>query len=64
MAPKLQVIYYDDALAIMYGDEEVLYWSMDEWVDDPQILFCIVNACVTAMEDKEAFLKEHWYYHE
>jgi len=62
MTQKLKVVYYEDAISIEYGMEEVCYWSIDEWDQDPQVVFSICNAIQKATEDKEGFLNEFWYY--
>lgn len=39
-----RVVIGDDDISIRYMGEEVLYWTMDEWIEDPKLVLNITNA--------------------
>jgi len=53
---KYTVIYHEDAIEIQDSEgNEVLYWVEDEWVENPQVVFSIVNAAVLAAQGELAW---------
>jgi hypothetical protein len=53
------MVFGDDSFGIYRGtpdnfdpeDGEIVYWTEQEWVDDPQVLFPIVNAATLAAQE-------------
>lgn len=51
----LHVEFFEDAIGI-YKDAfggELLYWTQQEWEEDPTVVFSIVNAVVMALNDPD-----------
>lgn len=59
MKNPFSVIYGKDYIQIKKNDKEVLYWDIQEWTDDPDLLFSICNAVSLASRNKlDPILKE------
>jgi len=39
----VDIVFSDDYIAIMDGEEEIVGWHEDEWKEDSQVVFSIVN---------------------
>lgn len=44
----MRVEYTDAEIRIYDGDTELVGWTEQEWIDEPQVVFSIVNAAVLA----------------
>ena len=41
---------------------EIVYWIIDEWIEDPNVVFSIANAIELASKGRlESYMKEHRY---
>ena len=50
----MNVVYYDDAIGIQdENGDEFLYWIRDEWEEDSEVVFSIVNAAVLAVSNPD-----------
>ncbi len=55
---KLQVYQSEDYIAIVEGDNELVGWSKDEWIEDPEtVVPAIVNAVCVALTNPEELKK-------
>lgn len=43
----------EEAVQILRGKKEVLYWDKQEWIDDPKLVLTIANAIAMALTDPE-----------
>lgn len=48
---KVRVHSFDDSIEILYMDRQVLYWDVQEWINEPGLVFAIAEACRLAYED-------------
>ena len=56
---KLIVEFNEDAIGIHDEDEnEIVYWTKDEWIDDPEIVFSIVNAVKLAYTEPNVLIEK------
>lgn len=56
---KESIVYGEDFIQFksQYDNEEIAYWTMNEWIEDPQVVFSIFKAIELAKENKlEEFL--------
>ena len=56
---KEKIIYGKDFIQFnsQYDNEEIAYWDINEWIENPQVAFCIFRAIELAKENKlEEFL--------
>ena len=53
----MKIIFGKDYIQITEGKKEVAYWDIQEWIDEPEIVFSIANAVKLALTDPEK-LKE------
>lgn len=48
----------DDAIRIYdAGDREIVGWIKDEWIEDPDVVFSIVNAVLLKLTDQDELLR-------
>lgn len=52
----IKVVYYSDAIGIYVNDLEVLYWVIDEWTEDPEVVFSIARAVEEVYDDPEKII--------
>lgn len=43
----------ENFVQILRGKREVLYWDIQEWIDEPDLVIAIANAVALAMKDPE-----------
>ncbi len=43
----------EDFIQIVRGKKEVLYWDVQEWIDEPELVITIINAVAMAIGDPE-----------
>ena len=46
---RLAMEYSSCEIRIKDGDKEIAMWNIDEWIEDPEVVFSIVNAAVLAL---------------
>jgi hypothetical protein len=49
----MEVNFGEDYIEIMDGTDELIYWDIEEWKSDPQIVFSIANAVKLALTDPD-----------
>ena len=52
----IKVVYYSDAIGIYVNDLEVLYWVIEEWTEDPEVVFSIARAVEAVYHDPEKII--------
>ena len=52
----VEVRFFDDAIGIYDGDEELVYWTEQEWKEDSDVVFSIANAIHLAHTDYDEFI--------
>jgi len=57
MADQFKVYFSEDYIKILKSDtmEEMVGWHQDEWEEDPQVVFSIVNATIQALRYPKMF---------
>jgi len=50
------VKFSEDYIAIHYNEQELVGWTMSEWIEDPSVVLSIANAVYLAGIDTEALL--------
>lgn len=48
---KPNVVFTDEYIALCNGNVELVYWDIEEWKEDPEVVFSIVNAVKTLYEE-------------
>lgn len=43
---RLWVDFREDSIALMEGDEELVMWTEDEWIENLEVVFPICNAII------------------
>lgn len=58
---KCEIIFGDDYIQIIEADtkKEIIYWDKQEWIDEPEVVFCIVNGIKIALEEGAKKLKDY-----
>lgn len=51
------VIFGERYVKIQLDDDKELYWDIQEWTDDPDVLFSIANAIKLFYTDRDALYK-------
>ena len=46
---RFWVDFRDDSIALMEGNEELVMWTEEEWIEDPQVVFPICNAILLGL---------------
>lgn len=66
----IRISYTNSSIHFMHQDKEIVMWDMDEWIEDPTLVYVLVFAAEFAMlrprefierikgESKEGFCKE------
>lgn len=55
---ELFVEFGDDYIRIHDKENfELVYWHIDEWIDDPEVVFSIANAVKLAYSDPKLLIK-------
>ena len=52
MKNPFSIVYGTDYIQIKKNNKEVLYWDIQEWIDEPDLLFSICNAVSLASRNK------------
>lgn len=55
---KEYVDFHDDYISIRNKAEEIVGWSKDEWVEDPEVVFSIANAVRIAYGEPNETVEE------
>ena len=58
---QYEIVFGPDFIQIMLDGKEVLYWTEDEWIEDPSVVYSIGNAINLACEGttSESVTKSH-----
>lgn len=48
---KLSIKFFNDYIAILQGTKEIVGWDLNEWIEDPQIVFSIGHAIQLALKN-------------
>lgn len=43
------IVFGEESIHIMDGKDEVVMWTKQEWIDDPEVVFSIANAIKIAL---------------
>ena len=54
---KLQIVFGQDYIGIYSGKKEIVYWHIDEWKEDPNVVFSICNAVILSVKNPTEFVK-------
>ena len=46
---KQRIDFGDDYISISDKQGEIVYWDINEWIQEPQVVFSIVNAVKMAL---------------
>jgi len=46
------IVFGEESIHIMDGKTEVVMWTKQEWIDDPEVVFSIANAIKIALTDE------------
>lgn len=58
MNEKITVSVTEDTVTIFKGDEELVHWVEDEWLEDPSITISIANAIHLAYVNPEYLIEK------
>lgn len=55
---KPSVRFTDEFISLMDDNHELVYWGIDEWKEDPEVVFSVVNAVKLLYEEGPEKIKE------
>ncbi len=53
----MEVRFTEDSIGIYEGKKEIVYWYINEWEEDSDVVFSIANAIKLAYTDPEELKK-------
>jgi len=55
---QLDVTFTEDYIAIVQDGDEIVGWTEEEWIEDPQVVFSIVHAIILALTNPSELLSK------